>query len=161
MQIIAIRGAGTRRACCDFRVVIPATFDAIEQLFAEFRQQCECIRQHHDCFAAELLLREALTNAVVHGNQSNPARSVGCALRMKGSRLIIAVEDQGAGFDWHAARIRQAEASACSGRGMEIFRKYATRVRFNQKGNRVTIVKVLGQGKEVGERFDGSLNPGG
>ena len=73
MQIIAIRGTGPRRACCDLRVVIPATFDAIEHLFAEFRQQCECTRQHHDCFAAELLLlQEALTNAVVHGSQSDP-----------------------------------------------------------------------------------------
>ena len=130
-----------RSAGCNIRTSIPASFDAIEQLFADFRSHCACVRVHADCFAAELLLREALTNAVVHGCQNDPAKRVNCAVRMKGSRLTISVEDPGPGFNWRQARVWEADTSSCSGRGMEIFRKYATRFRFNTKGNSVTVVK--------------------
>jgi serine/threonine-protein kinase RsbW len=128
-------------ARCDIRAVIPATLEAVEQLFMQFRRGCSCAYQPGDCFTAELLLREAVTNAVVHGIGTAPVATVACAMRMKGRRLIIAVEDEGAGFDWRAARDHEVDASSCSGRGMEILRKYATRVRFNEKGNAVTIIK--------------------
>jgi serine/threonine-protein kinase RsbW len=143
MSLTPITGMvpANRRGCCDIRAVMPATFAAIEQLFADFKRRFECLERHRDCFAAELLLREALTNAVVHGSHGDPAKSVRCAVRMKGRRLIIFVGDDGGGFDWRAARGREAATSACSGRGMEIFRKYATRVRFSDKGNAVTVIK--------------------
>lgn len=130
-----------RPKLCDVRAVIPASFEAIERLFADFRGHCSCVRLHRDCFAAELLLREALTNAVVHGCKGDQSRSVQCTVRMKGTRLTISVEDDGEGFDWRAVRSREADLSSCSGRGMEIFRKYATRFRFNNKGNRITVIK--------------------
>lgn len=133
--------AGTRRVCSDIRTVIPATFEAIEHLFADFRRRCDCLWLHPERFAAELLLREALTNAVVHGCHVDRDRSVHCAVRIKGRRLTIAVQDDGEGFDWRAVRGREADTSSCSGRGMEIFRKYATRIRFNRQGNAVTIIK--------------------
>lgn len=131
------------RKCCDIRAVIPANFEAIEQLFADFRRRCTCIWLQPDCFVAELLLREALTNAVVHGCHQDATKSVRCAVRMKGGRLTIVVGDDGEGFDWRRVRSRQADASSCSGRGMEIFRKYATRFRFSHKGNGVALVKDL------------------
>jgi serine/threonine-protein kinase RsbW len=130
---------------CEVRVSIPATFDAIERLFDSFRRNCKCVLEHSDCFAAELLLREALTNAVVHGSRGDPAKNVRCALRMKRGRLLIAVQDEGEGFDWRAAQTREADISDCCGRGMQIFRAYATRARFNDKGNAVAIVKDFGQ----------------
>ena len=130
-----------RPPCCEIRTVIPATFEAIEHVFEGFRRNCKCILDLHDCFAAELLLREALTNAVVHGSQASPERLVRCGLRMRGNRLLIAIEDGGNGFDWRAIRFREADLSACSGRGMQILRTYATRVRFNAKGNAVAIIK--------------------
>ncbi len=55
--------------------------------------------------------------------------------------------DDGDGFDWRAVLQRRKEntattaATAASGRGLEILLRYATRVRFNEKGNAVTIVK--------------------
>jgi serine/threonine-protein kinase RsbW len=134
------------RACCDTRAVIPATFDAIEQLFAEFRATCQCVQRQRNRFAAELVLREALTNALVHGNRRDPAKLIRCALRMKRGRLIIAVEDMGEGFDWRIIRDREADPAASCGRGMGIFRRYATRVRFNEKGNGVAIVMNFDEG---------------
>ena len=47
----------------------------------------------------ELALREALDNAVVHGNQENPERKVRIRCR-PGNEISIVVTDQGEGFDF-------------------------------------------------------------
>ena len=96
-----------------------------------------------NCFAAELLVREALTNAVLHGSHGDASKNVRCVLRLRRRRLFIAVQDEGAGFDWRAARSATAKVPESSGRGMQILRTYATRVRFNDKGNVVTMIKRI------------------
>jgi anti-sigma regulatory factor (Ser/Thr protein kinase) len=126
---------------CEMRAVMPATLEAIEDFFAEFRVRSQLLLCRSACFAAELLVREALTNAVVHGSHTDPGRQVRCSLRLKGRCLVIAVEDDGDGFDWRAAWKKAAEAGDCSGRGIEILRRYSNRVRYNQRGNVVTMFK--------------------
>jgi serine/threonine-protein kinase RsbW len=125
------------------RINLPASLDAIEKFFAEFRTNYRAALDCVDSFAGELLLREALTNAVVHGSQRDPRKLVRCVVRLKRRSLLIAVADDGGGFDWRAARGRLAESSDCSGRGTEILRKFADHVRYNGKGNVVAIVKRL------------------
>ena len=58
-----------------------------------------------NCFAAELLLREALTNAVVHGCHAESGKQVRCSMRLKGRRLLIVVDDDGDGFDWRSGPV--------------------------------------------------------
>jgi serine/threonine-protein kinase RsbW len=136
-------------AVCEMRVVLPAALHAVEEFLAEFRRRSQQMVGRVDCFAAELLVREALNNAVLHGCHANPEMKVRCSLRLKGNRLLIAVEDEGDGFDWRAARVKRAAAHAGSGRGMEILQRYANHVRFNQKGNGVTMIKQLKEGEQA------------
>lgn len=126
---------------CEMRITMPATLDAIEEFFLEFHRRSQVLMDRVNCFAAELLVREALTNAVVHGCHVDPSKQVRCCLRLKGGRLLIAVQDDGDGFDWRSAWNKLAEQSDCSGRGIEILRKYANRVRFSERGNAVMIIK--------------------
>ena len=119
---------------------LPASLEAIEQFFTEFRLFCDCLPRK-ERFVAELLLREALTNAVLHGCGSNPERSVRCSLRLEDRCLMIVIADDGEGFDWRRTLERRMDTAAASGRGFEILRQYATQVRFNGKGNEVTIQK--------------------
>jgi anti-sigma regulatory factor (Ser/Thr protein kinase) len=123
------------------RAAVPATLEAAEEVVAEFRQRREFRLEHAQRFAVELLLREALANAVNHGCHGDPAKQVRCSVRLGRSRLIIAVEDDGDGFDWRAAWDHPPAMSECSGRGIEILQKYANRVRYNDRGNAVTIIK--------------------
>lgn len=126
---------------CELRRVMPATLDAIEEFLIEFHVRCAVMQNWVNCFTAELLLREALTNAVMHGCGADPGKQVRCAIRLRGRSLLIAVSDDGKGFDWRAALHREAELSDCSGRGISILRAYADRVRFNDTGNTVTLIK--------------------
>jgi anti-sigma regulatory factor (Ser/Thr protein kinase) len=125
---------------------LAATIAAVEDFFVEFRQRSQATKERVNCFEAELLIREALTNAILHGCGADPRKQVRCWLRLRGKRLLIAVADEGEGFDWRAARAKPAEASDCSGRGLEILYRYASQVRFNDKGNLVTIIKDFDKG---------------
>lgn len=133
----------TRSARFDWemRRKLPATLQAAEEFFVDFRRRSDALLGRVNSFAAELLVREALTNAVVHGCRCDPSKQVRCCLRLKGGHLLIAIEDDGAGFDWRAALCDQAALSDSSGRGIEILRSYATRFRYNARGNEVTIIK--------------------
>ena len=126
---------------CDWRLELPATLEAVEQFCTEFRLWHATTCANLNAFSAELLLREALTNSVVHGCSEDPRRRVSCLIRAKRGRLIIAILDAGEGFDWRAAWGRQSLISDTHGRGIEILRQYATAVRFNSKGNSVTLIK--------------------
>jgi serine/threonine-protein kinase RsbW len=131
---------------CEMRVTLPATLDAIELFFVEFGRRSRALLVRQNCFLAELLVREALTNAVVHGCGEDPDKQVRCFLRLRAGRLLIAVADDGAGFDWRAARGNRARLPDSSGRGMEILHRYASHVRFNEKGNVVAMIKQLERG---------------
>ena len=128
---------------CEMRTVLPATLPAVEEFFAEFRRRSRAMLDRANSFVAELLVREALTNAVVHGCQADPNKQIRCVLRLRlrNRRLLIAVEDDGDGFDWRAALRNSAAFSDCSGRGLAILRMYASRIRYSSRGNLVTIIR--------------------
>jgi serine/threonine-protein kinase RsbW len=125
----------------EIRARMPATLDAVEEFLSEFRKHADAILAKANCFAAELLIREAATNAVVHGCHADPRKQVYCLARIRGSRLTLKIVDEGEGFDWRAIWNRDTDPSVASGRGIAILRKYAERVRFNDKGNVVTITR--------------------
>jgi anti-sigma regulatory factor (Ser/Thr protein kinase) len=133
----------SRLVQCDIRRTLPARLEAIEEFFLEFRAICRCLTEQSQRFTAELLIREALTNGVLHGCGADASKRVRCAVRLRSGRLMLAVWDEGEGFDWRTALACGAGEAASSGRGLEIFRLYATRVRFNRKGNGVAIWKRL------------------
>lgn len=123
------------------RSELPVTLAAVEQFCQEFRTWRASTSAAVNPFHAELLIREALTNSVMHGCLEDAGKRIWCVVRAKPGRLIIAVWDEGAGFDWRAVWQRQALASETHGRGIEIFRRYANSVRFSTKGNSVVLVQ--------------------
>ncbi len=131
------RSSGVR----EMRETLPGTLAAAEEFILEFRRRWGSSLEAPHEFETELLLREALANAVKHGSQHLPARKVQCVLRLRDRRLIIAVRDEGTGFNWRAAVRREIGSLSPTGRGTRIYREYATRVRFNDRGNAVTLVK--------------------
>ena len=129
-------------ASLEFRREIPATLAAGEDFCLGARRWALSVRLPNR-FAAELLTREAMANAAAHGCGCDSSKHITCILRLRPGRLIIAVHDQGPGFDWRAAYARTPDLDACTGRGIGIFQQYAHRVRFNQRGNSLIIIKRL------------------
>ena len=99
-------------------------------------------------FAVELLIREALTNAVLHGSGCEPSRRVILRLTVDQEGVTIEVSDEGPGFDWRSALARPMVTLYESGRGLTIYRKYADSVSFNETGNIIVLKRKWKKGEE-------------
>jgi serine/threonine-protein kinase RsbW len=118
----------------------------------------ELARAHwaeHDMFAVHLALEEALVNAIKHGNRKDPAKTVEVVCRLSKNRVQVRITDEGSGFDPAAVPDPTDEENLeiPSGRGLMLMRCYMTSVRFNARGNQVSMEKVRspanGNGKTV------------
>lgn len=90
-------------------------------------------------FAVELLARESLNNAVTHVDRSVVDRAIRLELNVGRKWIRLQVADEGPGFDWRKARRRECQVGAESGRGLALFALYAEQVRFNRRGNQITL----------------------
>jgi serine/threonine-protein kinase RsbW len=95
-------------------------------------------------FDVELALREALENAVVHGNQENPERKVRIRCRCQpGNEISIVVTDQGKGFDFETI-VRKgitSDPDSEHGRGLQLMKAYMDDVHFERGGSEVHMRK--------------------
>ena len=96
-----------------------------------------------DIFAVELALEESLTNAVKHGNDSNPSKNVRFDCKLSPNKIYVRVEDEGSGFDPHSlADPREPENQmVASGRGVLLINHFATSVKWNERGNVIEFEK--------------------
>ncbi|MGD1102137.1 MAG: ATP-binding protein [Terriglobia bacterium] len=130
-----------------FSETIPATLQALEGVVQNIMALASEMKCGEDHFAEiELALREALANAVIHGNRQDPTKKVEVRCFCQPDRgMLLVVEDEGAGFDpkeipdpTHAERLFESH-----GRGLFLIRRTMDSVRFSRSGRRVTMVKRL------------------
>ncbi len=86
-----------------------------------------------------LVMREALTNAVKHGNHFDATKIVKYSIKFQDKILTMEIEDQGEGFDWKMICKRDPKPEADHGRGFSIMEQYFTEFSFNDKGNRIVL----------------------
>jgi len=96
-----------------------------------------------DRFALELVLEEILTNAVKHGNDSDPSKNVRFDCKLNSGKVYVRVEDEGCGFNPHtlADPREPANQMEISGRGVLLINHFASDVTWNERGNVVEFVK--------------------
>ncbi|RLB72994.1 MAG: ATP-binding protein [Deltaproteobacteria bacterium] len=92
-----------------------------------------------------LVLTEALANAICHANRCDPDKDVRVLISASDRDLTIKVFDQGQGFDIEASAIRKAKSNAEGGRGIQIIFKLMDRVRYIQEedGNVLEMTKYF------------------
>jgi serine/threonine-protein kinase RsbW len=96
-----------------------------------------------DVFAVRLAMEEALVNAIKHGNGGDPGKEVRVSYEVTDERVLAEVEDQGPGFDPTSVPdpLLPENMERPCGRGLLLIRAYMTWVRYNDRGNRVTLCK--------------------
>jgi len=98
-------------------------------------------------FGIGMAIREALVNAVLHGNEYDPTKFVEFTLENTGSSLVFTIADQGKGLDPASLPDPLAPENLLrgSGRGIFLIRSFMDEVRFRQlnPGTEVTLVKRL------------------
>lgn len=130
-----------------FCKVIPSTLaaldDVLEEVMPIVKAMC-CAPEDTDDM--ELALREALANAIVHGNVGDPTKKLAvacfCDCEADGGLLLV-VRDEGSGFDPDAVADPTASESIYSahGRGIYLMRQFMDEVQFRNGGREVELRK--------------------
>ena len=124
----------------ELRFEISSCLSALDPLCEKIRRLMAEQGLEQMQFRVELVARECLNNAIIHGNGERADKSVifGLCVGRKWVRLRVA--DQGAGFDWRkVGRRQQPDEKATSGRGLAMARAYSRRMMFNRQGNQITV----------------------
>lgn len=105
-----------------------------------------------------MALREALANAIKHGNQQNLGKRVHVELNVSGNTLEIRIRDEGEGFEPGAVGdpLAPENRMKTSGRGIFYMKTFMDDVRFRRVdggGMEITLTKNLAGGnKEEGKK---------
>lgn len=96
-----------------------------------------------DIFAIHLALEEAFINAVNHGNRMDPEKEIKIEYSVGEGKVEISMTDEGRGFDPDAVPDPRYGENLykAGGRGLLLIRSYMDVVEFNERGNRVRMVR--------------------
>jgi serine/threonine-protein kinase RsbW len=98
-------------------------------------------------FKLTMAVREAAVNAVLHGNEYDPAKQISVKLENTGSDLVISIADQGKGVDPDTLPDPLAPENLLrgTGRGIFLIRSFMDEVHFRHlnPGTELTLVKHL------------------
>jgi len=84
---------------------------------------------------------EAVNNAITHGNKANPKMLVDVEIVVDNNEMKVTVTDEGPGFNPSSIPDPTAPENIeeLSGRGVFLMTKLADSIKFNEKGNSVTM----------------------
>jgi serine/threonine-protein kinase RsbW len=96
-----------------------------------------------DIFAIHLALEEAFLNAIKHGNKMSSDKDVKIDYSVGLDKVEISMTDQGDGFDPEAVPDPRLGENLYKneGRGLLLMQSYMDVVEFNERGNRVRMVR--------------------
>lgn len=95
-------------------------------------------------FSTCLVMREALANAVKHGNRSDEKKKVFYGISFDGESIVLDISDEGEGFKWKdVLSMDVPEPDKESGRGLFIIKRYFNSWDFNDSGNRIILTKKI------------------
>ncbi|TVQ66109.1 MAG: ATP-binding protein [Balneolaceae bacterium] len=83
-----------------------------------------------------LLLSEAVTNAIVHGNKSDPAKKVRALLEVHTDEVVVTVSDEGEGFDPAVQKnpLDEENLLKSGGRGLFLIQELADSYEYRDHG---------------------------
>ena len=96
-------------------------------------------------FGIDMAVREAVTNAVLHGNRQNEDKTVDITLKSSPDAVEISVHDQGPGFNPEAVPDPTAQENIlkASGRGIFFMRSFMDEVDWLMRPGGGTTVRML------------------
>ena len=143
IESVRIRESDSR---LEIEALMPSNVKAISPLLEQvirLIEESHCVAGEE--LAVELALREALNNAVVHGNRLDPAKLVQVYCRCElGKELSLVVRDQGIGFDPNGISdpLALENLQAEHGRGILLMRSQMDEVSFERGGTEVHMRKT-------------------
>jgi serine/threonine-protein kinase RsbW len=127
------------------QLVLPSHIEAVADAAAavtDFVRNCGVSEEA--AFGIEMALREAVTNAMVHGNHEDESKSVEVVFNCHDNELEVEVRDQGEGFD--PARVPDPTNAEnllkTSGRGIFLMRTFMDEIEWLNRPDGGTTVRM-------------------
>jgi serine/threonine-protein kinase RsbW len=132
----------------EWEEVIPSDTAAGQSVQERIIQLLESLRyDERDVFGVRLAIEEALVNAIKHGNQMDPTKTVRITCRVAPHKVRIEIEDQGTGFQPEEVPDPTSDENLerpC-GRGIMLMRAFMSSIAYNASGNCVILEKHRSQ----------------
>lgn len=114
----------------------------VEDLIVDAAERCHFASE--EVCEIRLAVREALVNAVIHGNRRGADKKIRIDFAVDTVSMFVSIEDEGPGFE--PEHVPDPTAPECRerfhGRGLKIMRRFMSKVRFCGKGSRVEMWKM-------------------
>lgn len=93
--------------------------------------------------ALPTVLSEAVTNAMIHGNNGDPKKKVFAEARITPEKVVFKVVDEGKGFDYRKVPdpTKLENLSKANGRGLYLVRQFMDKVSFRRSGSEIIMEK--------------------
>ncbi len=139
-----VNGAGSDRPI-RLHFVIPSDFAQSRRVQDSiFAAVAEKNWPEDDIFGLRMAMEEAMVNAIKHGNQLNPGKSVTVDATVTAAGVEVSILDQGPGFDRSSVPDPTLEENLLkpSGRGILMIESYTDRAKWTEAGRRLTLTKA-------------------
>ena len=128
------------------RLVLPSHIEAVADAAAaaaDFARGCGLADDA--AFGIDMAVREAITNAIVHGNKEDDTKNVELTLNCSQNAVEILVKDQGEGFDADSVPDPTAPENILktSGRGNFLIRNLMDEVDWSSGAEGGTVVRMV------------------
>ncbi len=129
-------------------LALASTMESVAQVEATAEKlAAEAGLDEEERFHVAMAAREAAVNAVLHGNEYDPAKRISASFENTGAALVITIADQGNGLDPNSLPDPLASENLLrgTGRGIFLIRSFMDEVHFRQlhPGTELTLVKHL------------------
>ena len=96
-------------------------------------------------FDIHVAFEEALRNAMVHGNASDPAKKVTVETEIDDNSVIITIEDEGSGFNSNDLPDPTHDENLLKegGRGVYLMKHLMDELRYENNGKKVVMIKYF------------------
>ncbi len=128
-----------------FHLDIGSRFENIELIQVVLRDALERLDVDEDTrHWVDVAVREAVANAIKHGNAQDPAKQVHVDLFLDGGDVVIQVEDEGIGFDPDRLRDPLAPENLLkpNGRGIFYMKSFMDRIDYSPRPGGGTVVTL-------------------
>jgi len=120
-----------------FTLNLFSTYEEVEKIpdFADYiRDECSLDEEIAETF--KLVLSEAVTNAVVHGNREEQSKKVDVTVSVTNKSISADIIDEGEGFtpDEEKDPLNEENLLDTSGRGIFLIRQFTDYVEFKESG---------------------------
>jgi len=127
---------------------LSSTMESVSQVEAAAEKLAgEAGLNENERFRVTMAVREAAINAVLHGNQYDPAKQIAVSFENTGKALVFTIADQGRGLDAEKLPDPLAPENLLrgTGRGIFLIRSFMDEVHFRQlhPGTELTLIKHL------------------